>query len=79
MRPDKKESKFKFVCQKNWGELTPTKEQDVKFCNECKKNVYYCKTEKQFLVVAGEGRCLALEDTSGRLIVGMPDWEYGVF
>jgi uncharacterized protein (TIGR02996 family) len=32
---------FQFECPKQWEKLTPTDDEQVRFCETCKKNVYY--------------------------------------
>ncbi len=35
-----------FRCPKSWENLKSTVNQNVKFCDECKKNVFLCKTDE---------------------------------
>lgn len=38
---------FAYPCNKRWDSLQNTDNQDVKYCNECRKNVYLVSDEKE--------------------------------
>ena len=38
---------FAYPCNKSWDRLIATDTQDVKYCNECRKNVYLALDEKE--------------------------------
>jgi len=42
------EYEFEYKCPLEWKNLEKTEDSQVRFCNECKKNVYRCKTNKDF-------------------------------
>ncbi|MDC0721042.1 GGDEF domain-containing protein [Nannocystis bainbridge] len=46
--------RFTFACTKRWETLAPTDAESVRFCQQCKEQVYYCDT-----VAAAESRALA--------------------
>ena len=58
--------KFSFKCPKEWGGLTATDDQDIKFCDACKKNVYYCATVPEARDRAARGECVALDSQAAR-------------
>lgn len=66
--------KFEFLCEKQWDELTETGEQDVRFCNKCQSNVYYCDNRDQLDHAIRLDRCVAIDSgleiqgRSGRLL-----------
>ena len=41
---DNCEYQFEYKCPLEWKNLKKTKDSKVRFCNECNKNVYRCKT-----------------------------------
>ena len=40
------EYQVKYKCPLKWSKLKETKDSKIRFCNECNKNVYFCKTSK---------------------------------
>ncbi len=69
--------KFEFVCPKQWNNLQATKDQTVRFCDQCRKRVHYCRTiiEARGHAIAGE--CVAIDSRlvrrEGDLL---PQWEH---
>lgn len=64
--------KFKFECPQEWSTLDSTPTPGVRFCNNCKSNVYFASTPVEFEHFAREDKCVALmrDDV---LMLGMPD------
>lgn len=71
---------FEFQCPKRWDKLRPTIREDVRFCDACQKEVYFCETMSEARVHAWQGNCVAVQlglpRTSGDLdprgmVVGM--------
>jgi uncharacterized protein (TIGR02996 family) len=58
---------FAFQCPKQWSQLAPTRQDGVRFCTGCKKQVYYCATIDEARGRAGNGECVALD-------IGSPRW-----
>lgn len=52
---------FDFRCPKDWGSLAPTEREDVRHCNACKKQVYYCSNITDARGHAALGECVALD------------------
>jgi uncharacterized protein (TIGR02996 family) len=50
-----------FLCDRKWEALRPTDEQQIRFCEGCQKNVYYCDTITAAREHAKEGRCVAVD------------------
>jgi hypothetical protein len=48
-----------YVCAKTWLELTPTSVAKVRFCSQCKHEVYFCETMEEFEKRADAGQCVA--------------------
>ena len=58
--------RFSFKCPKEWGGLAATDKHDVKFCNACEKNVYYCTSVPEARDRASRGECVALDSRAMR-------------
>ena len=50
---------FKFRCPKQWDNLERTADQGIRFCQECKKNVYLTRNDTETLQRARGGQCVA--------------------
>ena len=65
-----------------WEELKATDEQDIRYCNKCEKNVYFCRTDKKLWEAIQLNRCVAIDanqpdgsgpkDTEPRVFMGSP-------
>ena len=51
---------FKFICPQKWDCLARTSDFDVRFCNQCGKNVYLANSQAEFLEHKKLGRCVAV-------------------
>ena len=66
--------KFEYLCDLFWENLTETGEKDVRFCNKCQSNVYFCDSYEKLEHATHLNRCIALDSTrelqgrSGRLM-----------
>jgi hypothetical protein len=70
---------FKFRCPKQWDDLARTADQTVRFCQECKENVYLTRTDAETLQRARAGQCVARlrpQDDDGHLLLGEISPEY---
>lgn len=64
-----------FICQKQWGELTPTADPKVRHCTSCEKPVTLCTSLEELAPLAREGACIAFhpkDGVVGRTTVGLP-------
>lgn len=52
---------LKFVCSKKWSDLRETDEPGRRFCTDCNKPVYLCRTKVDFEKRGSAGECVALE------------------
>lgn len=79
--------KFAFKCDKRWDDLTRTSFPQVRFCNECSRDVFLCATDAELAESVRLNRCVAIEVaqqvhvdtvTIPELMLGMPDLDdYG--
>lgn len=50
---------FEFECPKNWFDLTPTYDANVKYCDSCNKDVHLCVTQEELDNHAAQRHCIA--------------------
>jgi hypothetical protein len=56
---------MKVVCGKKWSELNTTEQDGIRFCEDCKKLVFYTKTVSELKVAAAKKFCAYIvPDTS---------------
>lgn len=67
---------FAFECPKKWSSLTPTKNLEVRFCDTCRRNVFYCHTISEAREHARNGECVAVDLMVPRLENDLPDEEH---
>lgn len=65
--------KWEFQCPKYWESLELTNNQNLRFCPECKQDVYRVRSEAEARRRAQEGKCIAIieegvEDRIGLMI-----------
>ncbi|MBK7691393.1 MAG: hypothetical protein IPJ31_09820 [Bacteroidetes bacterium] len=51
---------FKNPCRKNWLELIETDDNNIKYCTDCKKHVFYVTNQSEFLFRKNLEQCVAL-------------------
>jgi hypothetical protein len=56
---------FKFLCPKTWSQFDRTSQLDVRFCQSCRKNVYYCDSEEAVEEHRQAGHCICVEVSVG--------------
>jgi hypothetical protein len=66
------ETPFKFKCPKRWEELEAGIYPDTRFCNACRRNVYFCKTMEEVSQHASNENCIAIEADRKRIRMGVP-------
>jgi uncharacterized protein (TIGR02996 family) len=52
---------FEFQCPKKWENLQVTHEEQVRFCDSCRQNVYYCHSIEEAQKHAVEDHCVAVD------------------
>lgn len=50
-----------YQCPKTWERLTITPNPDVRYCEECSKNVHYCYGTTQVEEYLNRGYCIAVK------------------
>jgi uncharacterized protein (TIGR02996 family) len=54
-------ARFEFRCPRRWDQLQPTEGDEVRFCDACRHNVYYCASLADARGHASLGRCVAVD------------------
>jgi uncharacterized protein (TIGR02996 family) len=52
---------FEFQCPKKWEKLQPTNESLVRFCDQCRQQVFYCSSIAAARIHAYRGHCVAVD------------------
>jgi uncharacterized protein (TIGR02996 family) len=55
------EDLFKFRCPQRWEKLRATEVAAVRFCDTCRKSVYYCSSLEEAREHARAGHCVAVD------------------
>jgi uncharacterized protein (TIGR02996 family) len=58
---DRFKERFRYVCPKKWEGLTPTERTGERFCDACRKPVYFCGTIREAREHAVAGHCIAVD------------------
>ena len=68
---------FSYKCNKKWEELIGTNSQDIKFCMDCQREVYFCNTDEKLREAIVLNRCVAVTlspvlNREGETYLGLP-------
>lgn len=67
------ECTFEFKCDKQWDDLETQLASNIKFCQQCQKDVYLCKTQEELDHSRSLGRCISIERVEVRMFTtGVP-------
>jgi hypothetical protein len=55
---------FGFKCTNKWGSLNATANEDIKFCEDCQKEVYFIEDLFSLEEAIALNRCVAINTTS---------------
>lgn len=53
--------RFEYQCPKHWEALKSTDQASVRFCDTCKKRVYYCRSVSEASGHVANDQCVALD------------------
>lgn len=53
------ECDFEFKCPLQWDALVVTADNDIRFCHECQKHVFRCRSRDEFEAHRSLGHCVA--------------------
>lgn len=51
---------FVFKCPQQWDKMDETETEDVRFCGECRRNVYFAEDEATLAKLSSERKCVAV-------------------
>ena len=51
---------FGFKCNKTWEDLGETSSDNVKFCQSCQKEVFFCESDDELVESIRLNRCVAV-------------------
>lgn len=57
---------FRFRCPKQWEQLQPTAEEDVRYCTQCRQQVFFCSSIDVAQTHAALGECVAVDPRLAR-------------
>ena len=67
------ECTFEFKCDKQWDDLETLVATNIKFCQQCQKDVYLCKTQEELDHARSLGRCISIKRVEVRMFTtGVP-------
>jgi hypothetical protein len=67
------ECTFEIKCDKQWDDLETQISSNIKFCTQCQKDVYLCKTQEELDHARSLGRCVSIEIVEIRMFTtGIP-------
>lgn len=55
-----KNCEFTYKCPKRWGALIKTDRENIRYCTECDRGVYFCNTQKELADAVRDKRCAAM-------------------
>jgi hypothetical protein len=44
----------------NWGKLNGTDVDNIKFCSNCQKEVYFCETDEELVEAVKRNKCVGI-------------------
>jgi hypothetical protein len=53
--------RFDFLCDQAWADMEPTGDKDVRHCETCNKDVYFCDNLADAREHSQEGHCIAVD------------------
>ena len=65
-----------YECPYEWKNLQITDDSKIRFCNECNKNVYQCKTEKEMDKHIKLRHCIAVKERAEMGVIDFPESYY---
>ncbi len=69
---------FEYKCDFDWDLLSKTKDPQIRFCNQCKKQVKLCLSNDEIDLAWETGTCIAHPMYSQELIEKIKQYEAGL-
>jgi hypothetical protein len=51
---------FSFKCEMKWGKLNETDDENIKFCDSCQKEVYFCNSDEELVEAIKRNKCVSI-------------------
>lgn len=51
---------FAFQCNADWEKLAETGDEQIRFCDQCQKEVHHCVTDEELLRAIRSNLCVAI-------------------
>ena len=67
---DNCEFSVEYECPLEWKNLKKTDDSQIRFCNECSKNVYRCKTDEDMDKHIKLNHCIAVNEPQVMGVMG---------
>ncbi|WP_462137562.1 hypothetical protein [Candidatus Mycalebacterium sp.] len=67
---------FAFKCPLLWESLSETEDEKIRFCGECKRNVYICENDEELTKHAQRGDCVAVIKEQRLVYGGLEEVDY---
>jgi hypothetical protein len=68
---------FRVKCSLQWEGLQATDDPAVRHCEQCRRDVFFCRTDEETLAHARAGHCIAREEPGElalpRMVLGEPE------
>lgn len=52
---------FAIRCDRQWAQLRTTSNDEVRYCDKCQHDVYWCQTDRELAEAVALNRCVAIE------------------
>jgi hypothetical protein len=70
MNPTIRNCRFAFKCDKDWDDLDDIGESDIRFCQTCQNEVYFCNDDDELVENVKRNRCVAFVNDQGLRLMG---------
>lgn len=72
-KSEKLRTRFGFVCDERWEDMSPAEGAGVRTCAQCDRSVFAAQTPEDFEHHARQGHCVRVKLSSGQPLVAKPD------
>lgn len=62
--------RFAFKCEQKWDDLNDTRDEQIRFCKDCQREVYLSLDEESLVENIRLNRCVAIDDNDGSRLLG---------
>ena len=52
---------IRYACQNNWDDLGPTKNEAIRYCSSCERDVHLCLTKAELHEAMISNHCVAIK------------------